>query len=51
MFYLDGFKVGQIITGVKGVKRRLITMESLLKNKFAIQLWRDKIVLGDSISM
>ena len=35
--------MGQIITGAKGVKRILITVESPLKNKFRVQLWREKL--------
>ena len=51
ILYLYDLKVGEIITGAMGVKTRLITLESPLKKRFGVHLWRDKINLGDGIGM
>ena len=44
-------KIQPTVTSAKGVKRRMVTIESPAKKKCIIQLWREKVVLGDTIGM
>ena len=44
-------KIQPTVTSAKGVKRRMVTIESPAKKKSIIQLWREQVILGDTIGM
>ena len=44
-------KIQQTVTSLTGVKRRMVTIESPAKRKCILQLWRDQVVLGDTIGI
>lgn len=44
-------KIQPTVTSAKGVKRRMVTIESPAKKKCIIQLWREQVILADTIGM
>ena len=44
-------KIQPTVTSAKGVKRRMVTIESPAKKKCIIQLWCDQVILDDTIGM